>query len=240
MIFPYDLHMHSCLSPCGDKEMTPNNIAGMAHLAGLKIIALADHNTGKNVPALVKAAAPYDLLVVPALELTTQEEVHVLCLFPEVEQVLSFGDFVYEKLMKIENKVDFFGEQWIMNENDEVIGEEPYLLINATEITFEESFPLVASYGGLAIPAHVDKDTTSVLSNLGFFPPDLHFPCAEIKDLSKKDDLLAAHPVLQHCHIISDSDAHALETMRDDSYTLDLPVEHPTAADVIHHLQQPL
>ncbi len=235
--YPYDLHMHSCLSPCGDMDMTPNNIAGMAYLGGLKIIALTDHNTGRNVPALMKCAEQYGLLVVPGMELTTQEEVHVVCLFPDLEKLMAFDAYVYEKLIKVKNRVEFFGEQIVMNEDDEPIGEEPYLLINATEITFDETSDLVDSFGGLAIPAHLDKDTTSLLSNLGFIPPDAHFPCAEIKDLTKKDALLEAHPYLKTCRIISDSDAHALTSMRDDSFILHLEAEHPTAADVIEHLR---
>ena len=113
---PYDLHIHSCLSPCGDAEMTPNNIAGMAYLGGLRAIALTDHNTGRNVPALMKAAEEYCLLVIPGMELTTSEEVHVVCLFPEIGQLLDFDRLVYERLIKVKNRPEFFGEQIVMNE----------------------------------------------------------------------------------------------------------------------------
>ena len=235
---PYDLHIHSCLSPCGDAEMTPNNIAGMAYLGGLRAIALTDHNTGRNVPALMKAAEEYCLLVIPGMELTTSEEVHVVCLFPEIGQLLDFDRLVYERLIKVKNRPEFFGEQIVMNEQDEPVGEEPYLLINATDISFGESLSLVRSFGGLAIPAHLDKATTSLLSNLGFIPPDADFPCAEIKDRSRIDELRAAHPYLRTCRIISDSDAHALTEMRGDECVLHVPTDRdPTAEDVIEYLK---
>lgn len=238
----YDLHIHSCLSPCGDMDMTPHTIAGMAFLGGLDVIAVTDHNTGRNVPAVMKAAEEFGLLVVPGMELTTAEEVHVVCLFPLLSDLLAFDEYVYERLMKVKNKPAFFGEQIIMNEVDEPVGEEEYLLSNATTITFDESIPLVSSYGGLAIPAHIDKSTTSLLSNLGFIPPDSTFPCVEIKDLSKTEALKEAHPYLKSCRIISNTDAHDLGSMRDGSgtYALHLPVDRvPTAADVIAYLKTP-
>ena len=235
---PYDLHIHSCLSPCGDMDMTPNNIAGMAYLGGIRAIALTDHNTGRNVPALMKAAEQYGLLVIPGMELTTAEEVHVVCLFPELDQLLDFDRFVYEKLLKIRNKPQFFGEQIIMNELDEPVGSEEYLLINATELSFDEALRSATDFGGLAIPAHLEKQTTSLLSNLGFIPPNAEFPCAEINHAEAIDGLKEQQPYLKTCRIITDTDAHALTEMRGDEYVLHVPVDgDPTAADVIEYLK---
>ena len=167
MELSYDLHIHSCLSPCGDMDMTPNNIAGMAMIKELNIIALTDHNTARNAPALMKAAEQYGLIVLPGMELTTQEEVHVVCLFAEAEDALAFDRYVYESLLKIRNKVKVLGEQVIMNEMDEPVGEEEFLLINATSIPFDDVYDIVSSFNGIMIPTHLDKSTTSLISNLG-------------------------------------------------------------------------
>ena len=123
----YDLHIHSCLSPCGDEDMTPANIAGMAMIKGLKIIALTDHNTARNAPALIRAAEEYGITVLPGMELTTAEEVHVVCLFAKEEDALAFDACVYDQLIKVRNRKEFFGGQVLMNERDEVIGKEENL-----------------------------------------------------------------------------------------------------------------
>jgi len=141
----YDLHIHSCLSPCGDLDMTPNNIVGMAKISGLDVIAVTDHNSCKNCPAVMKVAEGYEILAIPGMELTTMEEVHVVCLFETLEDALSFGNYVDEKLIPIENREDIFGQQLICNEEDEVIGKESRLLINATTISFDDVYELVTS-----------------------------------------------------------------------------------------------
>ena len=176
----YDLHLHSCLSPCGDDDMTPANIVGMAAVKGLDVIALTDHNSCKNCPAAMKHGEEYGVTVIPGMELTTSEEVHVVCLFPELKNAMDFDEYVYERILPIKNKKNIFGEQQIMDEFDQVIGIEERLLISATSISFDEVFELVKSYHGIAYPAHIDKSTTSLLSNLGFVPPDSSFTCAEI------------------------------------------------------------
>lgn len=179
----YDLHLHSCLSPCGDDDMTPANIAGMASIKGLDVIALTDHNSCRNCPAAMAHGRDYGVIVIPGMELCTSEEVHIICLFPALENALAFDEYVYEHMLPIKNKEDIFGKQQIVDENDEVTGTVENLLINATDIAFDDAFSLAASYGGIAYPAHVDKTSTSVLSNLGFVPPDSTFTCAEFHDL---------------------------------------------------------
>lgn len=235
----YDLHIHSCLSPCGDMDMTPNNIAGMAYLKGLQIIALTDHNTCRNAPALIRAAEQYGLIVLPGMELTTMEEVHVVCLFAELEDAMAFDSYVYERLMKIRNKTDIFGEQVIMDENDEPVGEEEYFLTNATEISFDQVYDAVTAHHGIMIPAHLDKSTTSLLSNLGFIPPDSKFTCAEVKNLDKLHGLLRDHPYLQNCRIISDSDAHYLPDISEAVHTLAFADAHPLKQEILRKLTHP-
>ena len=236
----YDLHMHSCLSPCGDMDMTPNNIAGMAMSKGRNIIALTYHNSARNTPSLLKWAEQYGLIALPGMELTTEEEVHVVCLFAELEDALAFDSYVYERLIKIRNKKEIFGEQIIMNEMDEPIGEEEYLLINATSISFDSVYDIVKEFHGIMIPAHLDKTTTSLLSNLGMIPPNSRFTCAEVKNLEKLHGLMKANPYLEKCRIISDSDAHYLPDISEPVHSLAFPNDHPTKREILETLVRPL
>ena len=156
----YDLHIHSCLSPCGDDDMTPANIAGMAALKGLDAVALTDHNSCKNCPAFLAAAKEYGIIGIPGMELTTSEEVHAVCLFPELYQAMEFDRFVYSRLIKVKNRPEIFGKQQIYDENDSVCGEESCLLINAVNLSFEGLWEKAVSYGGVMFPAHIDKNSS--------------------------------------------------------------------------------
>lgn len=218
----YDLHIHSCLSPCGDDDMTPANIAGMAAVKGLDVIAVTDHNCCRNCPAVLKAAAEYGILAVPGMEINTVEEVHAVCLFPVLSAAMDFDAYVYGKLMKFPNNEEIFGKQQIYDEFDHVCGTEPNLLINAADIGFDELWRLVRSYDGVMFPAHIDRPANSLIANLGFIPPDSQFKTAEVKDLGKLHELLKANPYLKHCRIISNSDAHDLEHIKEPELTLEV------------------
>lgn len=232
----YDLHIHSCLSPCGDDDMTPGNIVGMAAIKGLDVIAVTDHNSCKNCPAVMKLAAQYGILVIPGMELTTAEEVHAVCLFPELSAALEFDRFVYEKLIKFPNREDIFGKQQIMNEEDICIGTEPNLLINSTTLSFDELWDIVdGQYGGIMIPAHIDKNANSLLSNLGFVPPESQFRTVELHDMEKLSKLQKSNPYLTQCRTICNSDAHYLEHIHEAEYTM--AVKERSAAGVIAYLR---
>lgn len=230
----YDLHIHSCLSPCGDDDMTPANIVGMAVLKGLDAVALTDHNSCKNCPAFLAAAKEYGIIGIPGMELTTSEEVHVVCLFPELGQAMNFDRFVYNHLIKVENRPEIFGKQQIYDENDSVCGEERYLLINAVDLSFEGLWEKTVSYGGVMFPAHIDKNSNSLIANLGFIPPDSSFRTAELKDMGRLHSLKREHPYLEGCRIISNSDAHYLEHIHERQWFL--PVEERSAEAVIKTL----
>lgn len=231
----YDLHIHSCLSPCGDDDMTPSNIAGMAAVKGLDVIAVTDHNSCKNCPAVLEAAREYGLLAIPGMEINTSEEVHAVCLFAALEAAMAFDAYVYERLMPFPHDEAIFGKQQIYGLEDQVTGIEPNLLINAVDISFDELWDLVGSYGGVMFPAHVEKSANSLISNLGFIPPDSKFVTAELKDLKKLHEMRKNHPYLEHCRIISNSDAHYLEHIHEPVLTLH--TEGTTAADVITALR---
>ena len=206
----YDLHIHSCLSPCGDQDMTPNNIVNMALLEELELIALTDHNSCKNCPAIMKAAAGTGLVVLPGMELTTAEEAHIVCLFPALENALAFDTFVHDRLAPVKNVPDIFGEQLILDENDDPVGYEDLLLVNATLIGVDEAPAAVAQFGGLCFPAHIDRPSNSILSNLGFIPPECGFHALEV---ARPDAFFAdgAHSGLWEGYtIVTSSDAHDL------------------------------
>ena len=214
MRIAYDFHIHSCLSPCGDKDMTPQNIVNMAKIMGYDAIALTDHNTCGNCEAVVRIGKEVGITVIPGMELCTSEEVHVVCLFPDCQKANEFSDYVYSTLPHVKNKPNIFGEQIKMDENDETVGYEEKLLITASGISCARAVEVVKSFGGICYPAHIDRSSFSILSNLGTIDESFGFTCAEIFDLSKEEELKQNHPYLNNIKIISDSDAHYLENMR--------------------------
>lgn len=211
----YDFHIHSCLSPCGSDDMTPYNIVGMAALKGLDVIAVTDHNSCKNCPAVLAAAEEYGILAVPGMEINTSEEVHAVCLFQSLQKAMEYDAYVYEHLIPVKNREDIFGKQEIYNCQDQVCGHVENLLINSTDISFEHLWELVRCYGGVMFPAHIDKQTNSLISNLGFIPEDSRFSAAELADLGKYHILKKRNPYLEHCRIVSNSDAHYLEDIHE-------------------------
>ena len=210
----YDLHVHSCLSPCGDDDSTPNNIAGMATLSELNIVALTDHNTCKNCPAFFRAAREYGIIPIAGMELTSAEDIHVVCIFETLEDALKFDEFVYTKRILVRNRPEFFGEQLIMNENEEIVAKEEFLLSNATTLALDEILPAVKGFGGVAYPAHIDRDANGIVAILGTIPKDTEYRLFELND---KDKLRAAsedYGIPKENFIVS-SDAHTLEAIRD-------------------------
>lgn len=205
----YDLHIHSCLSPCGDDDSTPDSIAGMGELNGLDIMALCDHNTCKNCPAFFEAAFRHGILPVAGMELTTAEDIHAICLFPNLEKAMEFDLLVSERRMKIENRTDIFGNQFICDGSDKVVGEEKYLLSIATDISLDEAPILVSSFGGICFPAHIDRESNGVISVLGTFPETENFTAAEFHDGGKISEYLENYN-LDGKKLLINSDAHYL------------------------------
>ncbi len=200
-----DLHMHSCLSPCADDDMTPANICGMAYIKGLQGIAVTDHNTARNLPYVKEAADHYGLILLPGMEITTKEEVHLLGYFPTVEIAVEVGEIFSSHLPKMKNNPSFFGNQLVMNTDDEVVAEEDRLLMGATDLTLAECAGIIRAHGGAAVPAHINRGNNGLLVNLGLFPDDVDFPVVEIwKDLPLQEKLVGKR------RRIWNSDAHHL------------------------------
>ncbi|KPU27839.1 phosphoesterase [Caloranaerobacter sp. TR13] len=221
MRLTYDLHIHSALSPCGDEDMTPNNIVNMAYIKGLDIISVTDHNTVQNVEVIMKVAKKRDILVIPGIEVTTKEEVHILCYFRNTEDSKEFQDFIYRGLPNIKNNEKLFGRQLLMDENDNIIGKVDKFLLNSTKYTIKEINDLVNRLNGALVPAHVDKKSYSILANLGFIPNELNIKTVEVSSnyFSLSTKILNS---LNGYNILKNSDAHYLGDINEPVMFLDL------------------
>lgn len=227
MHFYYDLHLHSCLSPCGSDEMTPANLAAMCALAGLQIVALTDHNTCGNCASFCRAAQLHGLTVLSGMELCTQEEIHVVCLFPDPEQAEDFSREIARHLPPIRNDPARFGRQLRMDDEDGVLGEESAFLAGSTDIPLAQVPKLVSAWGGAAFPSHIDRPSFSLLGVLGLWDPDLGFTAAELSHHCPPE--LARRPDLAGLQLLTNSDAHYLDQVWGAEHTLDLPECSPQA-----------
>lgn len=227
MKFYYDFHLHSCLSPCGDNDMTPYNLVNMAKLLGYDIIALTDHNSCLNCPAAIEAGKKAGVTVIAGMELCTAEEIHTVCLFPDSESALRFSEYVRGTMPPILNKPEIFGEQRVMNASDEVTGYEETLLTTASSIGIDDVFSVVRAFGGVCFPAHLDRASYSILSVLGFLYKELGFTAAEFTEKAFLPQYEEKHPLLKNMRILRNSDAHYLENMPEAKNTIELPEATP-------------
>jgi predicted metal-dependent phosphoesterase TrpH len=204
--FKADLHIHTCLSPCADLEMSPRKIVSEAKRKGLQVIGICDHNSAENVPAVEKNAAREGITVIGGMEVTTKEEVHILALFGSEASLFSLQDIVQENLHGTNDEA-LYGEQVIVNEEEEVLGFSKKLLIGATAITIERLVDLIHERDGLAIAAHVDREGFGIIGQLGFIPEALPLDALELADPSGR------HRIAQGNRLpfITSSDAHKLE-----------------------------
>lgn len=203
----YDLHIHSGLSPCADKDMTPVNIVASAKLLGIDMIAVSDHNSIRNVEVALKAGEFYGVTVVPAFELQTEEEIHVLCLFRSFAELSAFYDTV--EFVKVENRADIFGEQLVFDEDDNVTDREKYLLLTSSTLPVSVVAERVAAFGGIAVPAHVDREANGMVQILGAVTDE--FFAVEFSDKATPEQ------IEKYAHgraIIIDSDAHTLDGIK--------------------------
>lgn len=226
-----DLHIHTCLSPCGDDDMTPNDVLAMAKLKGLDVIAVTDHNSCLNLRAIEEIAkGEQELLIIPGLEVTTAEDIHVLCYFETFGAAYDFADIIYEHLVPFVNKKDIFGRQIIMNSNDEETGTVDRLLIGTTDMDIASLAKLCRKAGGVPVPAHINKQASSVLVILGAIPKECGFNTVEIHRASPMPDM-----DLSGYKIIYSSDAHSLGNILEREFELE--VEERSVRGVLEALK---
>ncbi|MBS4537189.1 PHP domain-containing protein [Clostridium sp. D2Q-11] len=225
----YDLHIHSALSPCGDDSMTPNNIVNMAYLKGLDILAITDHNSYYNVETLIELGKSKDILVIPGMEVTTLEDIHLLCYFDSINSLKEFGEKIFNSLPSIDNNKELFGNQLILDKEDNVIGEIQKLLINGSEFSIDRIYTMVEEKNGVVIPAHVDKKSYSILSVLGFIPEQFNVKFVEIKNKSYCNKLIESY------RYIYNSDAHYLGDINEATNQLD--IKEKSIGEVLKYLK---
>jgi len=207
--FLADLHIHTCLSPCAEREMTPELIFSRALALRLDVIAITDHNSTSNLPAFLKSP-PTELWVIPGMEVQTKEEAHMVCLFPDLNTALTWGEMVKTRLPLTRNNPDFFGEQVIIDSAGNKTGEETRLLLNSVSFSVSDVVEEVHKLGGITYPAHIDRPSYSVLSQLGFLPPKLKTKALEI---SRRGKIEEYHEKYSGFSIIRSSDAHRLSDL---------------------------
>jgi len=162
-----DLHNHSCLSPCGSLELSPRNILELGAAKKLKLMALTDHNSSLNCPAFAKLAPQFGIIPIFGMEATTSEEIHVLCLFTSLEASMTFNEYAYSILTPFLNNPEKTGDQVYVDEDDNIEGEVEYYLVNPIDLSIDNIGAKVKEYGGIVIPAHVDRPAFSMTSQLG-------------------------------------------------------------------------
>ncbi len=206
----YDLHIHSSLSPCGDNDMSPMNIVNMSIIKGLDVIAITDHNSVKNCLPCLDAAKGNDIIVIPGMEVQTKEEVHLICLFRDIESALDFGDIIDKLIPDVPNNPDFFGEQLVFDIDGNNVDKESRLLVSSVNMNIDKVFATVSDLNGVVIPAHVDKRNFSIISNLGFVPFNLDIRTIEFSKKCNREDFISKNKYLEKYKIIVNSDAHYL------------------------------
>lgn len=228
----YDLHIHTALSPCADNDMVPGDIVGMAILNNLDVIAVTDHNSIANAKAVCDAAKAAskalgrsnELIVLPGIEVTTAEEVHVVCLFDSYDAAVHFDEKLSVYYNQLENRTDIFGEQIIIDENDKETGIMERMLIAPTTVTFDSLHSLTKEFGGAFVPAHVDRGSFSVMSNLGFLPPELDIATVEFTSQIVFGEA-AVHDFSNFPgkRYVFSSDAHQLHAINERIHYVELP-----------------
>lgn len=208
-----DLHLHTVLSPCAEVEMIPPLIVQRALELGLGLIAVTDHNCAANAPAVIEAARGTGLVVWPGMEVQSREEVHMLCLFDTLAQVIEWEKTVSVALPDLKNRETFFGAQYVVDASGEYVRTEERLLSASASLSVEAIVTGVHALGGLCLPAHVDRPSYSILANLGFIPPELPIVGIELSARAAPHAVLKRFPQLAHYGLVIDGDAHQLDEM---------------------------
>lgn len=209
-VFHCDFHIHTCLSPCAELDMHPRAIVEKALAAKLDVIAICDHNSSENVPYVITASQGKNLKVFPGMEITTIEEVHFVAIFDSMSALESMQEYVYRHLTG-ENDEKRFGVQAVVNEKGEVEAINEKLLIGATDISLNVLLDYVHNLNGLAIAAHIDRESFSVLSQLGFIDKDMPFDALEVTPFTGLEQARIFYPELENYSFITSSDAHYLK-----------------------------
>lgn len=224
-----DLHVHTVLSACAEVEMIPPLIVRQALRLGLAMVAITDHNTAGNVAAVMQAAEDTGLVVLPGMEVHSREEVHLVCLFDGLDQALAWQGQVWAALPDRENDEAFFGPQFVVDASGQYLCTETRLLLAATTLPVKDAVSAVRALGGIVVPAHVDRPSFSLISNLGFVPPGLEIAGLELSRSADLAEVSRRLPAVAGYGLLVSGDAHRLEEMT--ARTM-LKVAAPTVSEV--------
>ncbi len=203
-----DLHIHTLLSPCGDIEMSPANIIQVAREKQLNMIGITDHNSTRHCRLIRKLGEPFGITVLAGVEITTREEVHCLAFFDNDSSLDAFQEYIEHKIIRIPNRPQYFGYQVVLDEEENIVDEIPYMLGSALDSGVEEVEQKVHELQGLFILAHVDRPRNSIMSQLGFIPEGLQSEAIEISYASDMHVYLKNHPELRKYTVVRNSDSH--------------------------------
>lgn len=208
--FKADLHVHTCLSPCSGLDMSPREVVNAALQNGIELIGVCDHNSAENVLAVKKAGERNGLTVIGGMEVASSEEAHILVFFDDDEDLLRFQDYIYRHLDGT-NDAHAFGQQVIADDEDGVTGFCDRLLIGATSLPAEAIAATARAAKGesLVIAAHVDRESYSIIGQLGFIPSSLDLDAVEISAHTTAAEAKNRFPDCERYSIITGSDAHS-------------------------------
>ncbi len=231
-----DLHVHTCLSPCADDSMTPKMIVETALSRGLGLIAVCDHNSAENVEATVAAAESLPLSVLPGIEITTAEEVHVLGIFETCQAALAIQEIVYQHLTPGQNDERLFGYQFVVDQYDYVVSENKRLLIGATDLSIDHVAGAIRDLEGLVVAAHIERDRFGLLYQLGFVPDSLQLDAVELTSETTLREVGEKFGCSLGLPVVHDSDAHFREDIG--KLATEFRVQAPTLSEIKMALQR--
>lgn len=229
--FVADLHVHSVLSPCAEVEMTPRNIVWHAVRHGIDIVAITDHNACDNVAAALVAAEGTNVIILPGMEVETKEEVHIIVLFEKIRQLKVWEQFVNEHRSGRLNDEKRFGAQFVVDAADELIRIKPEMLLTSLTSGIVEVCTKVNELGGICIASHVDRPAYSLISQLGFIPPDVELAAVEVSRLTSPSEATLRFPAIGNLPIVTSSDAHNIDDFLSGPKTI-FYIDAPTLPEI--------
>lgn len=229
--FVADLHVHSLLSPCAAVEMTPRNIVWHAVQHEVDIIAITDHNACDNVVAALEAAKGTEVTVLLGMEVESKEEVHLIVLFEKMRQLKAWEQFIKSHLSGRLNDAERFGAQFIVDAEDNFIAEKTELLLTSLTVGVSEITSQVKNLGGICIASHVDRPTYSIISQLGFIPPDVDLAAVEVSRNMSIAHAAERIPAIGRLPVITASDAHVMDDFVNGPKTT-FYLEQPTIEEI--------
>jgi len=222
MKYTADLHVHTVLSPCGDLDMSPSMIMDQCLIKEINILGIADHNSTRNAEVCYELGRKNGVLVLMGAEVSSKEEVHCLCFMPDLDKLKIFQEYLEKNIRKKKNNPNFFGNQLVVDEKENILDEEELLLIQAIDQSLYQIQEKVEELGGIFIPSHIDAHRNSIGSQLGFIPEDLKMDAIEVVNIDKLDAVSAKYKIPHNAKIIASSDAHYINDIGKRSTQMDL------------------